>query len=272
MKTTTPNPHSSPLPTKPARHTAVRTGLATALIVTVLGTSDAQATPLAQRCDADADADGPCMLAFGPLRARFAESRFAFDGDSQQSGADAWVTGYTVGTYDFPPLYTLDPPGAYGFWFAPGMAGAVGGSGFSGEHMVDASFTFSGLTFLPEPGWTIDTLTMTITGKRYAFGDATALLTLPGLSITYAGEDFTASGLLPTDIAHFRTGFSLWTSYEEGEDGTAAVYGTARAQFDRVSVEARMTRLTIPEPGSLALLALATSCWFASARQPRPRR
>lgn len=268
MKASESHPQPGPLPTTHTHRAAVRAGLAAALIATLLGTQpDAQAAP--QRCDTDAD--GPCTLAFGPLRARFDESRFAFDGDSQQSGADAWVTGYTVGTYDFPPLHTLATPDAYGFWFAPAMAGAVGGSGFSGEHMVDASFTFSGLTFLPEPGWTIDALLMTITGKRHAFGDATALLTLPGLDVTVDGEDFTASGLLPTDIAHFRAGFNLWTAYEEGEDGSAAVYGTARAQFDRVSIAARMTRLAVPEPGSLALLALAMSCWVASARQRQPR-
>lgn len=227
------------------------------------------AAPVAQHCRTGDAA--PCTLAFGALRANFMQGQYGFDGDSQQSGQDSWVTGYTVGTYDFPNLFPLETPGSHGFWFAPGMAGSVGGSGFSGDHQAEASFEFADLVFVAAPGWKIDSLRMTITGERQSFGDATTNLSLPGLTVEFNGDDFIASGLLPHYIPHYRAGFNLSTSYEEGEDGTAAVYGTARAQIDRVSIQAQMTRLTIPEPASPILLAAALLAWGVSARA-RPRK
>ncbi len=221
-----------------------------------------QAAPIPLTCISSGS--DPCTLKFGALSVNFAQGQYSFDGDSQQSGQDSWVTGYTVGTYSFPDMYPQETPDSHGFSFAPAMAGQVGGSGFSGDHQVEAFFELFDVTFQAEPGWAIESLLMTITGKRRFFGDAYANLLLPNLTVIFSGEDFSATGYLPQQLPHFRAGFSLWTAYEEDDDGNAAVYGNAAAQLDRVSIQAQMKQLTVPEPSSPMLLAVTLMAMLAT--------
>ena len=195
-----------------------------------------------------------CRLVLGPLTVVFEAGQFSFDGDSQLNGSDGYVTGYTVGTYEFPDLTPLDlGAGRFGFGFLPPMSGAVGGSGFEGEHEASASFRFESLRFEVAPGFRLDDLVFTVTGERRSSGVAGVALNLPGTPV-FQGDAFTASGALPLGSTGFGAGFSAWTVYEEDGEGGAASYGTVYARFDSVSLVAQVS--AVPEPSAWALWAV----------------
>lgn len=195
-----------------------------------------------------------CRLALGPLTVVFEAGQYSFDGDSQLNGSDGYVTGYTVGTFEFPALTPLDLGGGrFGFSFSPPMSGAVGGSGIEGEHEASASFRFDSLRFEAAPGFRLDDLIFTVTGERRSNGVAGVALNLPGTPV-FQGDAFSASGSLPLGSTGFGAGFSAWTVYEEDGEGGAASYGTAFAMFHGVSLVAQVS--AVPEPSAWALWAV----------------
>lgn len=208
-----------------------------------------------------------CRLALGPLTVVFEAGQTSFDGDSQLNGVDGYVTGYTVGTFEFPDLTPLDLGGGrVGFSFAPPMSGAVGGSGFEGEHEASASFRFEYVRFEAAPGFRLDDLVFTVTGQRRSNGVANVWLDVPGTPV-FQGDAFTASGSLPLGSTGFGAGFTAWTVYEEDGEGGAASYGTAFAMFDSVSLVAQVS--AVPEPSAWALWAVGAFGAVGLARRRR---
>lgn len=201
-----------------------------------------------------------CRLTIGPLTIAFLDGVYSFDGDSQLNGQDGYVTGYTVGTHQFPDLTPLDlGQGRLGFEFAPGMAGAVGGSGFAGEHEASATFAFTRIRLEPAPGWQVMGQELSITGERRTVGNGIVVLNLHGTP-SFDGDRFVSLGSAPADNDGFGAGFSTWTVYEEDGDGGAASYGTAYARFDSVRFMVQLAPVDEPATGWMALagvLALA---------------
>jgi hypothetical protein len=147
------------------------------------------------------------------------------------------------------------------------MEGAVGGSGFVGEHEAFAWFAFTNLRFEAAPGWRVDGLEMTIAGERRVVGQASVALNVHATPI-FDGDSFTALGSAPADNNGFDASFSAWTVYEEDGEGGAVSYGTAYLRFDSVKVMALMS--PVPEPAPW-LLTLVGALGLASRLNGRAR-
>jgi hypothetical protein len=203
-----------------------------------------------------ADEGDPCLLELSTVTIVFSQGIYSFDGDSQLIGSDGYVNGYTAGSGQFPELTSLDTDGGLraGFSLAPAMVGQVGGSGIEGSHEAFAYFTFSGLQFVAKPGYRIDGVELSASGSRATAGDGYVALLVPGVPI-FDGDRFSGSAVLdPFSAQSFSAGFSANAYYEEGDDGTAAAYGTARASIDAASVVVHLS--AVPEPASVALWLL----------------
>jgi hypothetical protein len=92
-------------------------------------------------------------------------------------------------------------------------------------------------------------------------------LLLPGVP-QFVGDQFTAEGLLAPGTPQFIAAFTVSASYEEGEDGTVASYGTASAFFNSASIVAQVSAIALPEPAGFSLWLLGG---FALAAAQRPR-
>lgn len=174
-----------------------------------------------------------------------------FSGETQFSGSDGFVSGYGPG--DFPDLTVIDTAGGtrVGFSFTPNMSAQVGGSGFEGFHEATASFTFERLVFAPKAAYQLTGVEFTVTGARGQVGNGQAPIAVPGIPVQ-RGDTFVAH-----DVWHpFQTSFSAFLGasafYQEGQDGTAAAYGTAFARFDSVSIVAHIA--AVPEPTTIELV------------------
>ncbi|MCR5868143.1 PEP-CTERM sorting domain-containing protein [Aquincola sp. J276] len=133
------------------------------------------------------------------------------------------------------------------------MSAQVGGSGFEGFHEATASFTFERLVFAPKAGYQLTGVEFTVTGARGQVGNGQAPIAVPGIPVQN-GDTFVAS-----DVWHpFQTTFSAFLGanafYQQGEDGTAAAYGTAFARFDSVSIVAHIA--AVPEAATVELFLL----------------
>ncbi|MEF8701343.1 MAG: hypothetical protein V5B33_18925 [Candidatus Accumulibacter sp. UW20] len=91
-------------------------------------------------------------------------------------------------------------------------------------------------------------------------------LLLPGVP-QFVGDQFTAESLLAPGTPQFIAAFTVSASYEEGEDGTAASYGTASAFFNSASIVAQVSAIALPEPAGFSLWLLGG---FALAAAQRP--
>lgn len=198
-----------------------------------------------------------CRLELSTLTIVFDAGIYNFDGDSQLNGSDGYVVGYTVGAGQFPDLDAVDSNGGtrVGFSFDPGMYGQVGGSGFSGDHEAFAYFTFNNLQFIPKPGYRLDGVEFTVAGSFSRVGNGYVALGVPG-AVQFNGDQFTGSHLFDTFSLQqqYMAYFSANASYEEGEDGTAASYGTASAAFDFASLVAHVSAVPEPQVSALWLL------------------
>jgi len=209
-----------------------------------------------------------CRLELSTVTVVFDAGVMNFDGDSQTNGPDAFIAGYTVGAGQFPDLTPLDLAGGTraGFSFDPGMYGAVGGSGFNGYFEASASFLFTGLRFEARPGFAVTGVEFTVAGARDAVGTGYVALNLPTAPL-FTGSEFVA-GRMYGNTEDLGASFYMSASYLEGEDGTAASYGTASARFSLASVVAHVT--AVPEPAT-AWLLLAGGVGIAAAQRRRGR-
>lgn len=199
----------------------------------------------------------PCELGLSTAKVIFDQGTLNFFGETQFSGSDGYVTGYVPG--DLPELRAIDTAGGtrVGFSFTPNMSAQVGGSGFSGFHEASAAFTFERLVFVPKAGYQLIGVEFTVTGARGQVGNGQAPIAVPGIPVQN-GDAFVAS-----DVWHpFQTTFSASLGanafYQEGEDGTAAAYGTAYARFDTVSIVAHLAPVPEVSTWAMSLAGLLT--------------
>lgn len=195
----------------------------------------------------------PCEVQFSTATLVLDQGTLNFFGETQFNGSDGSVSGYAPG--DFPELTVIDTAGGtrVGFTFTPNMSAQVGGSGFEGFHEATASFAFERLIFAPKAGYQLTGVEFTVTGARGQVGNGQAPIAVPGIPVQN-GDTFVAS-----DVWHpFQTTFSAFLGanafYQEGEDGTAAAYGTAFARFDSVSIVAHIA--AVPEAGTSELMLM----------------
>jgi hypothetical protein len=90
-----------------------------------------------------------------------------------------------------------------------------------------------------------------ITGTFALVGNGYGGVGVPGV-LQWNGDTFTATAALDPAAADLQLGFAISASYVEGEDGTAASYGTGRASFDSLEFIAHFA--AVPEPAGAALL------------------
>ena len=206
-----------------------------------------------------------CRLELSTLSIVFDAGVYNFNGDSQFNGSDGSVTGYTAGAGQFPELIAVDSAGGMraGFSFAPNMAAGVGGSGISGNHEATASFSFDNLQFIARPGYRVDGVEFSVSGYRSQVGNGWAWIGVPGIPV-YNGDQFSASHVYAPDTASYAASFGASATYLEGEDGTAAAYGTASVAFTAAGLVARVS--AVPEPPAWCLwlpagALLATAGW-----------
>lgn len=193
-----------------------------------------------------------CRLELGTVTIVFESGVYNFDGDTQFNGSDGYATGYTVGAGQFPELEPLEAHGGLsaGFAFVPGMAAWVGGSGFEGTHEAFVYYSFSAMQFIPRPGYRLDGVELTVTGALTKAGNGYVGLYLP-ISPVFSGDSFTMRHVYGPETRDFFAGFFATASYMEGDDGTAADYGTASASFSWTSLVAHVS--AVPEPGTASL-------------------
>jgi len=205
-----------------------------------------------------------CLLELSTLTIVFDSGVYNFNGDSQFNGTDGYVTGYTTGAGQFPELAIVDNNGGQrvGFSFLPAMYGQVGGSGFEGYHEASASFTFDALQFIAKPGYRVDAIEFSVSGSRTQVGNGYAALGVPGVP-QFTGDQFVATGLYDPINTSFGAGFFVNAFYEQGEDGTAAAYGTASAGFTAASLVVHVS--PVPEPSTVVL-------WIIGAVAMRQRK
>lgn len=208
-----------------------------------------------------------CRLELPSLTVLFDSGIYNFDGDSQLSGSDGQVIGYTAGTGAFPELVPTHTASRAGFSFVPTMQAEVGGSGVDGTHEASASFAFSALQFIARPGWRIDAITFEVDGTRYSTGNGSVALNLPGAALATGAQSFTSSGVFAPTTANFAASFGVGADYLEGEDGTAASFGTAGASFTAVRLLAHVS--AVPEPSTPALWLLGAAGLGLIARRSR---
>lgn len=192
-----------------------------------------------------------CRLELSTVTIVFDSGVYNFTGETTFNGTDGYVNGYTSG--DFPELTLVDNGSSRaGFSFVPTMNGQVGGSGFNGFHEGSALFQFTGLQFIARPGYQVDGVELSVSGYRSSVGNGSAAILVPGVPV-FDGEQFTGTDTLDPFLAQsFAGGFNLSAFYQEGEDGTAADYGTASAGLTAASLMVHVS--AIPEPATAALL------------------
>lgn len=206
-----------------------------------------------------------CRLELPALTVLFDAGIYNFDGDSQLSGSDGYVVGYTVGSGEFPDLTPVSTAQRAGFSFVPTMLAEVGGSGIDGTHEASASFAFSALQFIAKPGWRIDAIEFEVDGTRRSAGNGTVALNLPGPAVATGAQAFTSRGVFAPGSGNFAASFGVGADYLEGEDGGAASFGTAGASFTEVRLLAQVS--AVPEPAALALWLLGAAALGVSLRR-----
>lgn len=204
-----------------------------------------------------------CLLELSTVTVRWENGIDNFIVDTQYNGTDGYVYGYSSSA-DFPNLTAVDTAGGTraGFSFVPNMVGQVGGSGINGYHEGSASFLFERMEFIAKSGFRVDAIEFTISGSRSQVGNGFAAIGVPGVP-EFTGDSFVATALWTPNQTTFGGSISVSASYQEGEDGTAADYGTAFASFDSVRIVAHVT--AVPEPATLflciaGLVLLAGAC------------
>jgi hypothetical protein len=197
-----------------------------------------------------------CRLELSTVTIVFDSGIYNFNGESQFIGSDGYVTGYTVGSGEFPELSVVDTNDGQraGFSFAPPMSGQVGGSGIAGYHEASASFAFSALQFVARPGYRVDGVELSVSGSRTLVGNGYVALTVPGIP-AFVGDQFTGTAILdPFSAQNFAGGFLASTYYEEGDGGTATQYGTASVALTAASLIVHVS--AVPEPATTLLWLL----------------
>ncbi|WP_046111834.1 hypothetical protein [Aquincola tertiaricarbonis] len=210
-----------------------------------------------------------CRLELSTVTVRWDKGIDNFIVDTQFNGSDGYVNGYGSSA-DFPNLTAVDTAGGTraGFSFLPNMVGQVGGSGINGYHEGSASFLFERMEFIAKSGFKVDAIEFTITGSRSQVGNGYAAIGVPGVP-EFTGDSFVATALWTPNQTTFGGSISVSASYQEGEDGTAADYGTAFASLDSVRIVAHVS--AIPEPAQ-AYMLLSGGLVLLAAGRLRSRR
>ncbi|WP_157039823.1 hypothetical protein [Aquincola tertiaricarbonis] len=205
-----------------------------------------------------------CRLELSTVTVRWDNGIDNFIVDTQYNGTDGYVYGYSSSA-DFPNLTAVDIAGGTraGFSFVPNMVGQVGGSGINGYHEGSASFLFKRMEFIAKSGFKVDAIEFTITGNRSQVGNGYAAIGVPGVP-EFTGDSFVATALWTPNQTTFGGFISVSAFYQEGEDGTAADYGTAFASLDSVRIVAYVS--AVPEPAQ-AYLMLAGALLLVAARR-----
>ena len=214
-------------------------------------------------CDGSSD---PCAIDLGRASANFASGAASYYAEAVLlNGSDAY---YNASPTFLPALQILHTANSDGFSFQPQIYASVGGSGIQGLHEVAASLQFTGLSFTADPGYRITSLQAVLKGSFSLVGNGYGGLALPG-PLQWSGTSFTAVLSLNPAAAELTTGFSVAASYVEGEDGTAASYGTGSASID--SLEFIVGVSPVPEPAAAALLVMGGALlpWLARRRRAR---
>lgn len=199
---------------------------------------------------------GQCTLDLATVVVTFAQDAFQTLG-YLNIGND----GYVSTSPGFPALTEIQDGGRAGFSFNPGLSAFVGGSGINGYHEAFGSFDFNGVTFTAKPGYQVLGIEFTVGGELSTVGNGSVYVNAPGIP-EFNGGAFTyraqyGSGGEPG----YHVDFTAGASYLEGEDGTAADYGTASVWFSSGSLVALTA--PVPEPEAWLLMAggLAVLGW-----------
>lgn len=229
-------------------------GLATGLLVV-------PAWAAAAACHGGRD---PCTMDLGRVLAVLDQGDAGYHAESWMP--EGW-DGYHNADAAFRPSLKVEAgPGSDGFSWRPGLYGYVGGSGLAGHHMVEATFTFQGLSFQAKPGWRLQRLEFVLTGTASSSGNGSIEAWLPGTVADLGQGTWRAAGVLnPADAGTSRYGFRIGASYLPGDDGGGASDGAASMVIDSARFMAHVT--AVPEPAAAASLLAGLGLLAATRRR-----
>ena len=217
-------------------------------------------TPVAMAAACDGSS-APCTIDLGR-----ASATFALGADSYYAEA-VLVNGQDVSVNANPYLLSVaqvtHAANSDSLIIQPQIYANVGGSGFQGLHEAAANLQFTGLSFAADPGYYVVSVQAIVRGSFALVGNGYGGIAAPGIVQWDTPPSFIATTLIDPAAADTSVGFTVAASYLEGEDGTAASFGTANASID--SLEFVVTVSPVPESSTAALLLMGAAMlpWFA---------
>lgn len=215
---------------------------------------------LAAPCDGSSD---PCTIDLGRASASFAAGAASYFAEA------VVVSGSDMSLSANPQLLSVTQishgGGSDSFIVNPQIYAYVGGSGVQGLHEASATLQFTGLSFAADPGYRITSIQAIAKGSFALVGNGYGGLLVPGVPQWGVPPSFTATWSVDPANADVTLGFSAAASYLEGDDGTAASYGTASGSID--SLEFVVNVSPVPEVPPTALLALGGALLWLKGRR-----